>query len=50
MGHILFMVYVTDLPNVSEILQPILFSDDTTVSLSQKNFMYPKNNLNSELD
>ena len=50
LGPILFLVYVNELPNVSELLQPILFADDTTVSLSHQNFTHLVNNLNLELD
>ena len=35
LGPILFLVYVNGLPNVSSLQQPILFADDTTVSVSE---------------
>ena len=34
LGPILFLVHVNDSPNVSILLQLVLFEDDTTVSIS----------------
>ena len=33
-GPLLFLIYVNDLPNVSKLLHPIMFADDTNLSLS----------------
>ena len=39
LGPLLFLIYINDIVNCSEILKFILFADDTTV-------MYENNNIN----
>ena len=50
LGPLLFLIYVNDLPNVSEQLQPIMFADDTTLSCSGPNLDNLIQNLNNELE
>ena len=38
LGPILFLIYVNDLPNVSQLLSTVLFADDTSLSLSAPQF------------
>ena len=38
LGPLLFLLYINDLPNVSNILDPIMFADDT-------NFFYSHHNI-----
>ena len=49
LSPILFLIYINDLPSVSNKLSSILFADDATLSLSDKNFGNLVENLNSEL-
>ena len=37
LGPLLFLIYINDLPNVSQLLSTILFADDSTLSLCGKN-------------
>ena len=37
LGLLLFLLYVNDICNVSDILFPILFADDTNIFLNGKN-------------
>ena len=37
LGPLLFLLYINDMPTVSNILFPILFADDTNVFMSEKN-------------
>ena len=50
LGPLLFLIYINDLPDMSNQLKPILFADDTTFLLSDRSFsnLIPK--LNSELN
>ena len=50
MGPLLFLLYVNDIANVSKLLFPILFADDTNVFLSGKNIDQMTNIMNEELD
>lgn len=36
LGPILFLLYINDLPNISKIMRPVLFADDTTLLVSNK--------------
>ena len=49
LGPLLFIIYVNDIINVSNIFFPILFADDTNVFVSGKNMIETVSNLNSEL-
>ena len=49
LGPILFILYVNELANVSPMMKTILFADDTTVSLSGRNFHGLLGELNDEL-
>ena len=49
LGPLLFLIYINDLPNASEQLQPIMFADDTTLSCSGPNLDNLIQNLNVEL-
>ena len=49
LGPLLFIIYVNDIINVSNIFFPILFADDTNVFVSGKNINKTVSNLNSEL-
>ena len=49
LGPILFLVYINDLPNVSNIFESILFADDTTVSFSDPNLESLISKVNFEL-
>ena len=37
LGPLLFLIYVNDLPNVSNMLDPIMFADDTNLFFSNSN-------------
>ena len=49
LGPMLFLIYVNDLPCASNLLEPIIFADDTTLSISDHNPSVLVSNLNSEL-
>ena len=49
LGPILFNLYINDLPKVSNRLNTTLFADDSTLTLSHKNFDSLISNLNQEL-
>ena len=50
LGPILFLVYINDFPHVSNLLKTILFADDSSFSLSGRNYETLINTLNIELD
>ena len=50
LGPLLFIIYINDLYNVSNILQPIMFADDTNLFSSHSNIKYLFNNVNLELN
>ena len=50
LGPILFLLYINDLPNVSQLLLPLLFADDTNVFLSGKDVKDLIDTMNDELD
>ena len=47
---LLFVLYVNDLPNVSQLFHTILFADDTTLSTSDNDYSTLVDNVNRELD
>jgi hypothetical protein len=49
-GPILFILYINDLPNVSELFSTILFADDTSLTVSDNQYDSLINKTNSELD
>ena len=49
LGPILFLVYINDLPNVSQFLSSILFADDTTLSASHEDFNTLRTTTDNEL-
>ena len=49
LGPLLFILYINDLKNASEFLDPIMFADDTNLFLSHKNIKTLFNNMNIEL-
>ena len=49
LGPLLFLIYINDLPNVSNILFTTLFADDTTLSLSNYGYVDMINSANNEL-
>ena len=50
LGPLLFILYINDLSNVSNVLFPILFADDTSVFIKLKDIITIINTLNSELN
>ena len=50
LGPLLFIIYINDLCNVSNILQPIMFADDTNLLSSHDNIKDLFNNVNLELN
>ena len=50
LGPLLFIIYVNDLCNVSKILEPIMFADDTNLFFSHKNIKELFQTVNSELE
>ena len=49
LGPLLFLLYVNDLPNASNLLSFHLFADDTNIYYSCKNLDDLESNLNHEL-
>ena len=49
MGPLLFILYVNDIINTSNVLDFILFADDTTILYSHKNISSKTNTINDEL-
>ena len=50
LGPLLFLIYVNDLPNSSNILVPIMFADDTNLFYSHKNIKTLFSTVNQELN
>ena len=50
LGPLLFLIYVNDIANVSSILLPILFADDTNVFVNGKNLNEMSKIMNDELE
>jgi hypothetical protein len=50
LGPILFLLYINDLPNISNIFSYILFADDTTLSTSHKDYSHLITVTNRELE
>ena len=49
LGPLLFILYINDLPNVSNILDPIMFADDTNLFYSHHNIKELFTTVNKEL-
>ena len=49
LGPLLFILYINDIVNVSEIMQLILFADDTNIFMSDKSLSVLNCRVNSEL-
>ena len=50
LGPILFLLYVNDIPNISDSFSPILFADDLTLNFTCENENYLVENCNREID
>ena len=50
LGPLLFLVYIIDLPNVSDLLRPIVFADHATLSRSGSSFEKVIDNLYGKLE
>ena len=49
LGPLLFLLYINDLPNASNLFHTVLYADDTTISLSHSSFFHLFNSCNVEL-
>ena len=49
LGPLFFIFYINDLPNVSDIIETILFADDTSLFYSHSNIQQLNDTLNNEL-
>ena len=49
LGPLLFLIYVNDLPNVSDMLLTVMFADDTSMFVNGENLSTLETQLNSEL-
>ena len=49
LGPLLFILYVNDITNTSDVLDFILFADDTTILYSHKEISNQINRVNEEL-
>ena len=50
MGPLLFLLYINDIFNVSQILEATLFADDTIVFYSYQDLHYLMNTMNKEMN
>ncbi len=50
LGPLLFLIYVNDLPNVSDLFFSVLFADDTNVFVAGNNLQELTTTVNIELD
>ena len=50
LGPLLFLLYVNDLKNASNILDPIMFADDTNLFFTHKDIRYLFQIVNQELE
>ena len=50
LGPILFLLYVNDLKNASNLLDPIMFADDTNLFLTHKDISYLFETANLQLE
>ena len=50
LGPILFLLYINDLPNISDKLQFFVFADDTNIYLEYNNLSYLEKIMNKELE
>ena len=50
LGPILFLLYINDLPNISDKLKFFLFADDTNIYLESSNLSYLEKIMNKELE
>ena len=50
LGPLLFLLYINDLGNVSDVFEMILFADDTNLFCSHKDFSSLGNIINSEIE
>ena len=50
LGPLLFLIYVNDLPNVSNMLDPVMFADDTNLFISSSNIKTLFATVNHELE
>ena len=50
LGPLLFLIYINDLPNISEKLQFFLFADDTNIYYESHDLQYMEKELNKELE
>ena len=49
LGPLLFIIYINDIANISNILKFILFADDTNTFVSHKNLDYLQQIMNEKL-
>jgi len=49
LGPLLFLVYLNDLPNASQIISTVMFADDTNLFFSDRNAKEALNTMNKEL-
>ena len=50
LGPILFLIYINDLPNISNDFSTVLYADDTTISVRGSNFTDLVSSCNAKLD